>query len=234
MIYSFREGIMVGFWSGLGTVVVGAAAGVGVIVALPVAGPVGAITLLGAVIAGSGCGIAGAIVGISVGDGDDDKERADQTERTVAEMIAKAEKSRENMERVKRRAEEVAKFYDLVVTFYAVGFSVANCDGEIHSDERRDIDESIAALLAENFPETFTRAITALYNNPPVISQVIDYVQPLADEHWDKFEDIIEVVIHSDGIVHPNELAFMEAWSIAASKIGRTSRFAQVPQAACA
>lgn len=191
------------FWK----VLAGAATGVAVVVALPVAGPIGAITAVGAAVAGT----AGAAAGGLASAADDTEERAERRgqEKAKAEYSMKLQKYADEF---CTWAENWSQYGDKLVAATAVGLACANCDGEIHEDELQEIDEFISGALHSNLPKQIHSGITKLRRNPPNLVTAYE----LANEHGldsDLVDDIIDLVIHADGRVHPQEDAFLAAWA---------------------
>ncbi|TFB39014.1 hypothetical protein [Pseudomonas sp. F01002] len=192
------------FWKVLG----GAAVGIATVVALPVAGPIGAITLLGAGIA-AGVGAAGGGVAAYF---DDSEEQA----TAKAELKAKAEyaKKYENLEKAfADRVNTDARYFDLILAMGAVGLACAACDGQISTVERREIDEFIAGVASAALPERVKATLAEMAKNPPDIKTAYALAIKAAPDMMDAFDDIIEIVSNADGHIHQKEAEFKSAWA---------------------
>lgn len=239
---SNHEGNM-SIWKILG----GVAVGVGAVAAAPFTGGgsvLAGVSLMGSlagastVAAAVGAGAVGGAIGASMGGSDEgsqqERERANRAEEKLAQKAAEAERLRKDIERVKPHAEDMKKLHEFIVAAFAVGICAANCDGEIHPEERAQIEEFVAGISSAKLPTAVTRAIADLYSRPPTVFQALKYVEAFGAEDLEKFEDVVELTIHADGKVHPKEQAFLEAWSRTAEKLGLQSRFGRSAASATA
>ena len=194
-----------GFWTVLG----GVATGVAVVVALPVAGPIGAITAVGAAVAGT----VGAAGGAAISALDESEEQAEKRgeERATAKHYAKMEDLRRKFQEMKDAADGWRHFGNNLVALTAVGIACANCDGEIHPDERTDIDEFIAGISHSELPIEVKEKIGRLWQTPPNLRTAFQIAEKY-NVDFSLLDDIIDMVMHADGRVHAKEKAFMNAW----------------------
>lgn len=203
-----------GFWKTLGYVVGGIGVGIGAVVALPIAGPIGAITGIGALIAGGSGALAGGVVSAT----DNSEETAKNEGYKQGEQNAKAENLRridELLQRIKKhedRFKEHKSFEEYSIAMFAVAFSVANCDGYIHPNEITEIEEFISGELYNAFPNSLKTEIEKIKNNPPSFNTAMEYVKKVHKGSWEVFDTIIEIVMRSDGYIHNAETAYFEAW----------------------
>lgn len=199
------------FWKVLG----GAAAGVAAVVALPVAGPIGAVTAVGALVAGSIGAAAGGVAEAY----DDSEEKAEEKGKRKGEKeaAAKYEKKYKKLRKVFEHAQEQMKvtsdYFNLVLAMEAVGMACAACDGEVSEEERKDINEFISGISSGNFPKDIKQKIENIANNPPNIKTAFEMANKVGLDSFELFNEIIEVVMHSDGYIHENEKAFQQAWN---------------------
>ena len=188
-------------------VLAGAATGVAVVVALPVAGAVGAVTAVGAAV-GAAAGAAGGAVADALDDTEEQAEKRGE-EREKARNAEKLARVQSYLERVK---EEFANFGDQLVAMFAVGIACANCDGEIHPHERRDIEDVIAGVSHSDLPSPIKEKINNLCDAPPNAKTAFELAKN-AEVNPSVLDDIIDVVMVADGRVHPNERDFRDAWT---------------------
>ena len=217
-----EESLGVSFWG----VLAGAAVGVGAVAAAPFTGggsvlgfaPL-ALSLAGAGGAAAAAGATGAVVGgVVVGAiNDEEKRQAKDAGRREGEAKTKAERDR-TIERMTAQLEEFVgkikereEFFHAVLAMTAVGMATANCDGEIHEEERKSIELFISGISAANLPKKVKTDIEEIYKNPPNLRTAIEAARE-ANIPMDLVDEIIEVVIHADGIVHREEQAFLTAW----------------------
>jgi len=203
-----------GFWKTLGYITGGIATGVVAIVALPIAGPIGAITLTGALIAGGTGAVAGGV--ISATDNSEENAKNEGYNQGVENEKAKnAERINQLLNNLKRhedKLKEMKSFEEYAIAMFAVAFSVANCDGAIHQDEIREIEEFISGELYNNLPYSLKSEIQKMKNNPPSFNTAMEYVKKVSSDSWDIFDSIIELAMRADGIIKNEETAYFEAW----------------------
>lgn len=195
-------------WKVLG----GIAAGVGTIAALPVLGAVGAVTVTGAVVGGT----IGAVGGAIASSDEDDEKNAAFNEGVAQERARNKEKIEQLLKNLKNQEGafmEYRVYEEFMTAMFAVGFSVANCDGEMHPDEILEIDEFIAGESYKKIPNNLKNIISDLRNNPPNFSTAMKYVEKTDINTWDIFTDLIQIVMDADNIVNENEKAYLQSWN---------------------
>lgn len=204
------------FWK----IAAGAAIGIGAIAAAPFTGGgsiIGAATLAGS-LAGAGtiaaataAGVAGAGAGYAMSKADD--QRADE-HRNEGRMEAEEDiKGLQNtINEYQSTLSSSRQFFDLLIALSAVGFATANCDGEICEEERLEIGDFVSGVAASNLPDEVKSTIKAFEVTPPSLSQAFDLASKLPNYPNDLFEEVIDVVMHADGIVHASEERFKRQW----------------------
>ncbi|QHF03890.1 hypothetical protein N015_16310 [Pseudomonas asturiensis] len=207
------------YWAVAGGAVVGVAA----VAAVPFTGGgslLGAATLAGslasggAVAAAVGAGVAGAVIGVHLGDESAARERGFQKgyETGKAENAVVVQELRGKLEQVFTLLTDAGRFFDSVVAMHAVAISAANCDGVICDEEKESIELFISGLSAAEMPGSVIADIKSLYEKPPTLPEAF----ALAKESgigMSVFDDIINLVVRSDGTVDSQEDAFMQAWN---------------------
>ncbi|MFU0910769.1 hypothetical protein [Kluyvera intermedia] len=126
--------------------------------------------------------------------------------------------------RKKKEAEQIAKFNEILskakgnekyfyflIACVAVGISVANSDGDVSEKELEDIELCISCIDSSALPKWVQKEMLDLLGNPVHIKKAFEYaVNSGVDINL--FDVVIEAVINSDGYVHENEKAFVQAW----------------------
>lgn len=207
------------FWTVLGC----AALGVGAIAAAPFTGGgslLGAATLAGSlagtatVAAAVGAGVAGAAVGASMGN--DDTAHSEGYSKgqkdAKAKYDVKVTQLEERLQQAIVKLKESGKFFNAIIAMEAVAISVANCDGEICSAEREQIEMFISGLSQEAIPISVKSRIQDIYENPMSIKEAFSLAKESGVE-MDVFDEIVQVVINADGVIHSKENAFMQGWN---------------------
>ncbi len=185
----------------------GAAAGVGAVAFAPTEEPVLAISSLKA---------AAAVLSKNK-EGDKKKEKeafrnGKKVER--AKNAKEIEKFAVQLQEASERFKEHSEYEDLLIAMFAVGISVANCDGEIDPQEKINIDTFIAGIAATSLPESVKKVINQLYDAPPSFNDAMKYVEKVAKPNRELFGTIIAITSESDGVVCDEEVAFKAAWEI--------------------
>ncbi len=194
-----------GFW----TVLAGAATGIAAVVALPIAGPIGAITAVGAAVAGTAGAAGGAVIDAL----DESEEQAEKRgeERAAAKYAVKLEKILHTLEEMKVAKNGWHHFGNQLVAITAVGIACANCDGEIHPDERTGINEFVAGVNHSKLPDDVKEKVDRLWQSPPNLKTAFELAKKNKVD-FSLLDDVIDVVMYADGRVHAKEQAFMNAW----------------------
>ena len=102
-------------------------------------------------------------------------------------------------------------YFDAVLAMMAVGISASNCDGEIHDEERKAIELFVAGISATNLPAGVKTEMNNIYSEPPNLQTAYNLARR-SNVPNELCEEIIEMVIHADGVQHREESAFLAAW----------------------
>jgi len=215
----------------------GAALGVVAVAALPVAGPIGAVTAIGAAVAGTAGAAAGGVAEYY----DNDEEKAREEGELEGEERAKRkaeEAKRKARKEAKRKAEEAKRSKEIGRAYYAIGLACANCDG-IDSKEIENIgdllnefglkqdDEDMETLTYEIAHEVNkarensddSRVIKDAVSKSSLLAfnmfkKILNkHINPLfwaeQIEHLDK---CIDKIIKADGTTSEKEEDFLDEW----------------------
>jgi hypothetical protein len=170
-------------------IVGGALAGVGAVVALPVAGPIGAVSLGGAAIAAAIGGAVGATSSDNEGKAALKDERAEQKERK---------------ERLKVHDEHMQETLGL----FALGMAAANCDGNISKNEEVALD-TFCKSLAE-YPKEVEEAFNKIRQSKPNLKTSMEMIfQSTYEPNWEAMEEIVLTVVEATRGINKNEAAFI-------------------------
>ena len=196
-----------------------AALGVGAIAAAPFTGGgsiLGAATLAGslagagAIAAATGAGAAGAGLGYVLSR--NEKDEMDEKDEAIAKMAIKAQKG-ENI------AKQHEKHTNLILALSALGFAMANVDGEISPEEADEVDLFIGGLSAQAYPEHITNQLKRLRTNPPTFNESLKYLQLVESVEYSEIRNLLVAIIESDDFVHPNEKAFLSAFDVKVNEL---------------
>ncbi len=211
---------------GIGKMLGLAALGIGAVAAAPFTGGgsiLGAATLAGslagagAIAAATAAGAAGAGVGYALSRKEEEeeakrKEKDKAKEKEIAENNIKTKK----LENV---LQEHEKHTNLILTLSALGFAMANVDGEISPEEADEVDLFIGGLSAQAYPEHITNQLKRLRTNPPTFNESLKYLQLVESVEYSEIRNLLVAIIESDDFVHPNEKAFLSAFDVKVNEL---------------
>lgn len=207
------------YWALAGGAVIGVAA----VAAVPFTGGgslLGAASLVGslagggAAVAAVSAGVAGAMIGAHLGDDTATREQYEQQgyAKGKADNAAVVEQLRQKLQLLFTELKNAGKFFDGIVAMQAVAIAAANCDGEICDAEKQNIEMFISGLSVAALPESVISQITDLYEKPPSLRMAFKLAHDSGID-MPVFDEIIQMVVRSDGQVLPAENAFMQAWN---------------------
>lgn len=168
----------------------------------------------GTIAAAVGAGAVGAAVGASLGDDDDARKEGYRQ----GKMEAKAETRQEleglgaTLQAALQKLKESSICFNAIYAMEAVAVACAHCDGEICAEEREEIEMFISGISQSAYPATVKARIRELYENPLNIKEAFQLAKNSGVE-IKVFDEIINLVMHADGVVHENEKAFIQAWN---------------------
>ncbi|MFK0089706.1 hypothetical protein ACIQUS_20705 [Pseudomonas sp. NPDC090755] len=201
----------------------GAAIGVGAVAAAPFTGGgslIGGASLLGSlagagtIAAAVGAGVAGAVVAANM-DGDEEARKAGfdaGVKQAKAEQLAEITMLKERLEKAMESLKAAGQHFNAIIALNAVAVATAQCDGDITPDERANIELFITGLAGGAIPEAVKAKIESLYQQPPTVREAFELAKK-SGMSLSIFDEIINLVVHSDDAVHPQEAAFMQAWN---------------------
>ncbi len=208
---------------GLGKVLLGAAIGVGAVAAAPFTG--GGSLLAGASLAGSltgaatvavaaGAGTLGAVSGAVINEMEEEEREAERhraKERGFEDGYTEGQIAA--MERVNEILKDVRKRDDFLIALTAVCYAVANCDGEISSEELDELDYYLNVIKNNStLPPAVKGQLTRVKNAKAPFNKVTRKLDRVDIEDLDAFEEIIENIVQADDYVAPEELDVLEEW----------------------
>jgi hypothetical protein len=190
------------FWKVLG----GAAAGVGAIACLPVAGAVGAVTLAGAAVGAAVGGVAGAAMAA-------EEEEKNKTIRDLtAKMAAMEAKFQEQYNAQAIELKEWKEFEDLLIALFAMGMATAYADLMIVKKEEEAIEVFVAGMAKEKLSQATKDKMEQLRQSPPKLNTAIELAKKIPGVKWELFETVIQLVAQADDSTGDEEIAFLQAF----------------------
>ncbi|PHO09600.1 hypothetical protein CPG37_08855 [Malaciobacter canalis] len=202
----------------LGKVLGLAALGVGAVAAAPFTGGgsvLGAATLAGSlagtgtIAAAAGLGVAGAATGYGISRKDKEREEEDnKKDKELAKLKAELEKIKKSLEVLHSDME----YFNFIIAATAVGLATANADGNISEDELIDINEFVGGIGNSQYPQHVKDSLQELKQNIPSLGTVMKCLEKIPPESVKSLEELIEIVIMSDGYEHESEKRFRIAF----------------------
>ena len=142
----------------------------------------------------------------------------DETQIDEAECELKVEQLTKQMETYLCTIDERKSYFDAALAMTAVGISAANCDGEIHDEESKTIEQYIAGICVSSLPESLKNSMKILikemekiYDAPPELKSAFNLAHKANVPMW-LCDEIIQVVIEADGVIETEEHAFLMEW----------------------
>jgi len=103
------------------------------------------------------------------------------------------------------------RLFETIIAMNAVAISAANCDGPISSEDRNNIDLFIVGISGNNLPTHIKNRIDELYCSPLNIREAMK-IAIKSGVNIDIYDEIIAMIIYSDGPANKKEHAFLIAW----------------------
>lgn len=98
-----------------------------------------------------------------------------------------------------------------LVAMYAIGLAIANADGNICEEEREELDAFVGGCMAGHLPAHIMRTIESLSEKPPTLKRALEFAKE-ANLPKQDIDDIIDVIAHTDEVLHPKEASFIKRW----------------------
>jgi hypothetical protein len=130
----------------------------------------------------------------------------------VAALQMRIERIQKAMEAEVTKASDQQRYFDLIVAMFAVGMACAASDGEVSAEEREDLKMGIAGNMFSMLPVAVRQKLDRLTERPPSVSEAYAISRDLTPDATDLLSGIIDLIVHSDGIVHPKEVEFCDQW----------------------
>jgi len=204
-----------------GKVMLGATVGVAAVAAAPFTG--GGSLLAGATLAGSltgagalaAAGVAGVAGGVIANKVESTARNEGYRQGLIdakAQQQIELEHLQKSLEAALNCLKGAAEHYNAIIAMHAVAVATANCDGVICDNERANIELFIAGVSTSSIPADVTAKLQSIYDTPLSIRDVWELAKK-SGVAISIFDEIIQVVIHADGVQHPQEDVFMQAWN---------------------
>lgn len=133
-------------------------------------------------------------------------------EEATAKHSVKFKTVEDKLKEASKRFKEYKVYEEFILASFAIAISIAYCDGDFSLEERDEIQEIISGASYVKLPQTIRDEIQKLFINPPTFNEAIELIKRVDRSEWDVFDQIIEMIILSDGIERPEERAYKEAW----------------------
>ena len=199
----------------------GVALGVGAVAAAPFTGGgslFGAATLAGSLM-GAGtiataAGTAAAVGGAGAYVARKENEEDEKLNQELAEQKLRADKLEEGIKKALSTFQGDREYFNYIIGLTAIGLAMANADGEITPEERRELEEFIGGIANSNYPPYVKQAINDLYENVPNLMTAMKYISKINPKNHETIRDLIKLVMMADNIRHEREVAFIQAFEV--------------------
>lgn len=199
----------------------GVALGVGAVAAAPFTG---GGSIFGAVALGSslmGAGTIAAAAGTAAVAGGagaymarKENEEDEKLNQELAEQKLRADKLEEGIKKALSTFQGDREYFNYIIGLTAIGLAMANADGEIAPEERRELEEFIGGIANSNYPPYVKQAINDLYENVPNLMTAMKYISKINPKNHETIRDLIKLVMMADNIRHEREVAFIQAFEV--------------------
>lgn len=168
----------------------------------------------GKILAGVAVGV-GAAAGAAIAENEEDEKKAIRDEgksEGKAENFLQIEMLEKQLSGALGKLKSHDEHFKAIIAMEAVGVSCAACDGEFSDQEREEIGEFVKGMIAQNVPADVKEKLQSIYDNPPTIAESFELAKE-SGVPLETYEDLIRFVMEIDGIIHPEEEAFVQAWN---------------------
>ncbi|MDV7341823.1 hypothetical protein RYZ26_19665 [Terasakiella sp. A23] len=108
--------------------------------------------------------------------------------------------------------EEQNKTNEFIVCLYAVGVSIASCDGNFDDDEKDALKKHILGLSAVKLPTKIENALNQITQHQPTFDEAMIYVEKLGPSSWPVIDDLLTAISGADGYVSEEETTYLAQW----------------------
>ena len=185
------------FWKIMG----GIAAGIGTVVALPVAGAIGGITLAGATTGGT----LGGVIAVMASTNEKEKVREENKsaykkgrsdEKVEAEI--KVKELANSLKGKAKLIKENKNYFEILLAMFTIGVSIKNCNEEIAPKKREEIFDFVADISHLLTPLGLQDCILKMYNTFPTYNSAMEYMKNVDHSSIELFSQIIDLVSHGE------------------------------------
>ena len=141
-----------------------------------------------------------------------ENEEDEKLNQELAEQKLRADKLEEGIKKALITFQGDREYFNYIIGLTAIGLAMANADGEIAPEERRELEEFIGGIANSNYPPYVKQAINDLYENVPNLMTAMKYISKINPKNHETIRDLIKLVMMADNIRHEREVAFIQAF----------------------
>lgn len=141
-----------------------------------------------------------------------ENEEDEKLNQELAEQKLRADKLEEGIKKALITFQGDREYFNYIIGLTAIGLAMANADGEIAPEERRELEEFIGGIANSNYPPYVKQAINDLYENVPNLMTAMKFISKINPDNYETIRDLIEVVMKADNIRHEREVNFIKAF----------------------
>ena len=143
-----------------------------------------------------------------------ENEEDEKLNQELAEQKLRADKLEEGIKKALSTFQGDREYFNYIIGLTAIGLAMANADGEITPEERRELEEFIGGIANSNYPPYVKQAINDLYENVPNLMTAMKYISKINPKNHETIRDLIKLVMMADNIRHEREVAFIQAFEV--------------------
>ncbi|WP_323585991.1 TerB family tellurite resistance protein [Aliarcobacter butzleri] len=141
-----------------------------------------------------------------------ENEEDEKLNQELAEQKLRADKLEEGIKKALITFQGDREYFNYIIGLTAIGLAMANADGEIAPEERRELEEFIGGIANSNYPSYVKQAINDLYENVPNLMTAMKFISKINPKNYETIRDLIKLVMMADNIRHEREVAFIQAF----------------------
>ena len=127
-------------------------------------------------------------------------------------QAAKIKSLQKHLEKAAKKFTEQNMINEFTICLYAVGISIAACDGNFDDDEAFMLKKHILGEASLVSSSAVNAALEQLTEHPPTFYEAMTYVEKLSSLAWPVIDDVLTLISEADGVVSEEELSYMAKW----------------------
>ncbi len=131
---------------------------------------------------------------------------------TKAEHAVRLDKLEKRLKNALAKLKDSSTYFDAIIAMQAVAVAAAICDGDITNTEQETIELFIGGISQASLPIIIKNILSEMYVHPLNIKEAMVLAKKTNIE-MAVFDELIQIVIHSDNKFNAKEKRFLTAWN---------------------